>query len=40
VNYRLDAFCEQIRLVDAFTDDKAARMAERNRAPPPGDAAA
>jgi hypothetical protein len=31
VNYRLDAFCEQIRLVGAFQDDDASRMAEQNR---------
>lgn len=31
MNYRLDALCEQIRLVGAFQDDDAARMADRNR---------
>jgi hypothetical protein len=31
MNYRLDAFCEQIRLVGAFQDDDAARMADRDR---------
>jgi hypothetical protein len=31
VNYRLDAFCEQIRLVGGFTGDEAARMADRSR---------
>lgn len=31
MNYRLDALCEQIRLVGAFADDGAARMADRNR---------
>lgn len=31
MNYRLYACCEQIRLVGAFNDDDAARMADRNR---------
>jgi hypothetical protein len=31
MNYRLDAFCEQIRLVGAFNVDDAARMADRIR---------
>jgi hypothetical protein len=31
MNYRLDALCEQIRLVGGFQDDDAARMSDRNR---------
>jgi len=31
MNCRLDALCEQIRLVGVFQDDDAARMADRNR---------
>ena len=31
MNYRLDALCEQIRLVGGFQDYDAARMADRNR---------
>jgi hypothetical protein len=34
MNYRLDALCEQIRLVGGFQDDDAARMADRNRGTP------